>query len=139
MESTKATDFTGAKITLVIFVLLGKLLLILSFFYLAAHFSFGTPSVLPRVLVGIIVGFLFVVSGAKLAGNSWVDSATQAPHYCAAVASVPFLFLVIRHAARFRQISPFPTGIITFLAVVALVSWWLRTRTNSTPSGGRNS
>jgi len=101
-------------------------------------FSFGTPYVLPRVLAGIIVGFLFLVSGAKLAGNSWVDSATQAPHYCAAVA-YPVLISLIRHVTRFPQINLFPTGILTFLAVVSLVSWWLRTRTNSTPSGERNS
>jgi hypothetical protein len=138
-NSSKATVFTGAGITLVIFVLVGKLLLILSLFYLAGHFSFGTPCVLPRVLVGSAVGFLFLVSGAKLAGNSWVDSATQAPHYCAAVASIPFLFLVIRHVTRFHEISLFPTGILTFLALVALVTWWLRSRTNSTPSGELNS
>ena len=103
------------------------------------HFSFGTPYVLPRVLGGIIVGFLFLVSGAKLAGNSWVDSATQGSSLLRGCRLYPILVSLIRHVTRFHQINLFPAGILTFLAVVSLVSWWLRTRTNSTPSGERNS
>jgi hypothetical protein len=109
-NSSKADAYTGAGITLGIVTLIGKLLLIISLFYLA-------------------VGFLLLVLGARLAGNSWMDSVTQAPHYCAAVASIPFLFVAIRRVIRFHEISLFPTGILTLLSLIALVTWWLRTRT----------
>jgi hypothetical protein len=127
-DSLKTDASSVRGITLVIVMIIGKMLLIFSLFYLAAHAAFGTPCVVPVAIAGGAVGLACVILTSKISGNSWADSVTQAPHYSAAIAAIPFLLVVIRRMNQYHRVDFFPAGILALFALMALVTWWLRTR-----------
>ena len=107
---------------------LGKLLLVSSLFYLAAHVSFGTPCVVPIAILFCAVGLVCVVSASRTAGKSWTDSITQALHHSAAVAGALFLFVVISRTVQHQSALLSPARTLSLLSLLALGTWWWRKR-----------
>ena len=118
--------FTG--IVLGLFIGVCQLVLIVSLACLACHVCYGWPPITRWAFIFIFVGLPTLILATKLAGNSWIVSATRLPHYCAALAGVVVLGGIFVRVERHQTIAFLPTGIIGPLAILAILTWWLRAR-----------
>jgi hypothetical protein len=118
--------FTG--IVLGLFIWVCQIALIVSLASLGCHVCYGWPSLTRWAFNFIFIGVPTLVLATKLAGNSWMVSVTRLPHYCAALAGVAVLGGVFVRVERHQTIAFLPTGIIGPLALLAILTWWLRTR-----------
>jgi hypothetical protein len=121
-----ALPFTG--IMLGLFIGVCQIALVISLACLACHACFGWPPITGGALLLVFIGLPTLILATKLAGNSWLVSVTRLPHYCAALTGIAVLSGIFVRLERHETIAFFPAGIIGPLAILVILTWWLRTR-----------
>jgi len=116
----------GIQALIAVLIIAGRILLVISFFYLATSFSFGWPAARWRAFAGTGLGLVAALSGAMLAERAWSPSITQIPHQSAAMAGVLFLATTVRRFSVSGFITTLPLEFCFVLSVTAVLSWWLR-------------
>jgi hypothetical protein len=111
-----------------LFIGICQIALIVSLACLACHVCYGWPPITRWAFIFVFIGLPTLILAAKVAGNSWMVSVTRLPHYCAAMAGIAALGGIFVRLERHQTIAFLPSGIIGPLAILAILTWWLRTR-----------
>jgi hypothetical protein len=108
-------------------IILGRIILMFSLFFLAEYVSFGYPRIPLRCSLFLLVGLGCAVTAQRLTPDGWA-SVTQLPHQSAALAGVLFIGIVFKYVVTGKQIHLFPAGLFAAISGLMIVSWFLRSK-----------
>src|ERR1700680_430002 len=112
----------------VLFIFIGRLLLIFSLFFLGTSRWLGFPNTTTplRLVMFGVVGLILGTAGYRLASGTWVGS-FQVLHESAAIAGLVFLVVFLRKQLNANR-PPSPPSWVVGIAALAPISWWLVAR-----------
>lgn len=126
MVTHRSSD--GRLFSIASLIIVGRILLVPSFFSVATSFSFGWPATHWGVITGAVLGLGAAFAGAALVERDWTSLFIQVLHQSAAVAGVLFLAVTVRRVVEGVFVTSFPLTFCFVLSLTAVISWWLRAR-----------
>jgi len=113
-----------------ILLMVGRLVLISSFFFLESYFSFGVPRTPVRIFLFLPIGLLLVAGGYRLGAGNWAGVG-QVPHQSAAYAGLIFIGLTAKYALASRPVHFYPEGFVALVSGLLIASWFLRAKSRA--------